>query len=144
MKSATLAYLLHAFFHGWLTQQRNTSPHTIKSYRDTWRIFLVFVADCKHRSVADLAMEDLTSKEVLAFLQHVERERKITIGTRNCRLAAIHSSSIRENCLRRTARRDLGSSSSSIVSMCASAANQRTGNHASIVNTKITLPGPLT
>jgi site-specific recombinase XerD len=36
-------------------------------------------------------MEDLTSEEVLAFLQHVERERKITIGTRNCRLAAIRS-----------------------------------------------------
>jgi site-specific recombinase XerD len=91
MKSTTLAYLLHAFFHGWLTQQRNVSPHTIKSYRDTWRLFLLFVADCKHRSVSDLAMEDLTSKEVLAFLQHGEKERKITIGTRNCRLAAIRS-----------------------------------------------------
>jgi site-specific recombinase XerD len=91
MKSATLAYLLHAFFHGWLTQQRNVSPHTIKSYRDTWRLFLLFVADCKHRAVSGLALEDLTSKEVLAFLQHGEQERKITIGTRNCRLAAIRS-----------------------------------------------------
>jgi hypothetical protein len=31
-----------------------------------------------------------------------------------------------------------------IVSMCASAANHRTGNHASIVKAKIILPGPLT
>jgi site-specific recombinase XerD len=91
MKLATLAYRLHAFFHGWLTQQRNISPHTIKSYRDAWRPFLLFVADCKHRLVSDLVMEDLTSEKVLAFLQHVERERKITIGTRNCRLAAIRS-----------------------------------------------------
>jgi site-specific recombinase XerD len=91
MKSATLAYLLHAFFHEWLTQQRNLSHHTIKSYRDTWRLFLLFVAGCKHRRVSDLVMEDLTSEEVLAFLQHGEQERKITIGTRNCRLAAIRS-----------------------------------------------------
>jgi site-specific recombinase XerD len=91
MKSPTLAYWLHAFFHDWLAQQRNLSHNTIKSYRDTWRLFLLFVADCKHRSVSDLAMEDLTSEQVLAFLQHGEQERMITIGTRNCRLAAIRS-----------------------------------------------------
>lgn len=91
MKSHTLAYWLHAFFHEWMAQQRNLSHHTIKSYRDTWRLFLLFVAGRKRRSVSDLAMEDLTSEEVLAFLQHSEHERKITIGTRNCRLAAIRS-----------------------------------------------------
>src|SRR5215467_12502000 len=91
MKSATLAYLLHAFFHEWLTQQRNLSHHTIKSYRDTWRLFLLFVAGCKRRSVSALVMEDITVDEVLAFLRHSEQERKITIGSRNCRLAAIRS-----------------------------------------------------
>jgi site-specific recombinase XerD len=91
MKSHTLAYWLHAFFHKWLAQQRNLSHHTIRSYRDTWRLFLLFVAGRKRRSVSDLAMEDLTSEEVLAFLQHSEQERKVTIGTRNCRLSAIRS-----------------------------------------------------
>jgi site-specific recombinase XerD len=91
MKSDTLAYWLHAFFHEWLTQQRNLSHHTIKSYRDTWRLFLLFVAGRKRRSVSALRMDDLTSDEVLAFLRHSEQERKITIGTRNCRLAAIRS-----------------------------------------------------
>jgi site-specific recombinase XerD len=91
MKAATLAYWLHAFFHDWLAQQRNLSHHTIKSYRDTWRLFLRFVAGRKRRSVSDLLLEDLTEQEVLAFLQHGEQERKITIGTRNCRLAAVRS-----------------------------------------------------
>jgi len=91
MKSHTLAYWRHAFFHEWMAQQRNLSHHTIKSYRDTWRLFLLFVAGRKRRSVSDLATEDLTSEEVLAFLQHSEQERKITTGTRNCRLAAIRS-----------------------------------------------------
>lgn len=91
MKTATLAYWLRAFFHDWLAQQRNLSPHTIKSYRDTWRLFLQYVAGRKRRSVSDVAMEDLTAEEVLEFLQHGEQERKITIGTRNCRLAAVRS-----------------------------------------------------
>jgi hypothetical protein len=34
--------LLHAFFHEWLAGQRNNSRHTVRSYRDTWRLFLRF------------------------------------------------------------------------------------------------------
>jgi integrase/recombinase XerC len=46
MKSADpFASLLHAFFYEWMVQQRNTSVHTVRSYRDTWRLFLRFVAD---------------------------------------------------------------------------------------------------
>ena len=37
-------HLLHTFFHDWLMAQRNTSRHTILAYRDTWRLFLRFVA----------------------------------------------------------------------------------------------------
>ena len=36
-------------------------------------------------------MGDLDAREVLAFLQHLEDDRKVSVGTRNCRLAAIHS-----------------------------------------------------
>ena len=91
MNVTTLAYLLHAFFHEWLAQQRNLSHHTVLSYRDTWRLFLRFVAARNRRSVSDLALEHLTAEEALAFLQHSEEERKVTIGTRNCRLAALRS-----------------------------------------------------
>ena len=91
MKVATLAYWLHAFFHEWLAQQRNMSHHTVLSYRDTWRLFLKFVAARERRSVSDLALEHLTANEVMAFLRYSEEERKVTIGTRNCRLAALRS-----------------------------------------------------
>jgi site-specific recombinase XerD len=83
--------LLHAFFHEWLAQQRNVSHHTVLSYRDSWRLFLRFVAPQKTKSVAKLSLTDLTAEEVLAFLQHVEQVRKSSIGTRNCRLGALHS-----------------------------------------------------
>jgi site-specific recombinase XerD len=36
-------------------------------------------------------LEDLAEAEVLAFLQHIESTRSVSIGTRNCRLAAIRS-----------------------------------------------------
>jgi site-specific recombinase XerD len=91
MNVASLAYLLHAFFHEWLAQQRNLSHHTVLSYRDTWRLFLRFVAARKRRSVGDLALEHLAAEQVLAFLRHSEEDRKVTIGTRNCRLAALRS-----------------------------------------------------
>jgi len=91
MKPCSLAKLLHAFFHEWMGQQRNLSRHTVLSYRDTWKLLLRFVSDRKHREVTALSLSDLEAAEVLAFLQHMENERKVSIGTRNCRLAAIHS-----------------------------------------------------
>jgi site-specific recombinase XerD len=57
MKVATSAYWLHAFFHEWLARQRNLSHHTVLSYRDTWRLFLRFVAARRQRSVSDLGAE---------------------------------------------------------------------------------------
>jgi site-specific recombinase XerD len=83
--------LLHAFFYDWLGRQRNNSPHTVRSYRDTWRLFLRFTATRQNRLVAALRLEDFTANEVLAFLEYSEKERNVCIGTRNCRLAALRS-----------------------------------------------------
>ena len=91
MKPNPFPQLLHAFFHEWLVQQRNVSPHTVLSYRDSWRLFLRFVAAQKTKSVTKLGMDDLTAVEFLAFLKDVEQVRKSSIGTRNCRLSALHS-----------------------------------------------------
>jgi site-specific recombinase XerD len=91
MKPCSLAKLLHAFFHEWMGQQRNLSRHTVLSYRDTWKLLLRFVADRKRREITELSLSDLAASEVLAFLQFLENDRKVSIGTRNCRLAAIHS-----------------------------------------------------
>jgi site-specific recombinase XerD len=91
MKPASLSYWLHEFFHNWSAQQRNLSHHTVMSYRDTWRLFLRFVADRTGRPVSNLEISDLDAREILAFLGHSEQVRKVTIGTRNCRLAALRS-----------------------------------------------------
>ncbi len=83
--------LLRAFFYEWLVEQRNASIHTVRSYRDTWRLYLRFVAQRAGKKVAVITLADLTASEVAAFLSHAEHDRGGTIGTRNCRLAAIRS-----------------------------------------------------
>jgi site-specific recombinase XerD len=91
MNSSSLASLLHAFFHEWMGKQKNLSRHTVCSYRDTWKLFLRFASELKRHRIAELSLTDLQASEVLAFLEHLEKDRKVSIGTRNCRLAAIHS-----------------------------------------------------
>lgn len=91
MKPTPFPQLLHAFFHDWLVRQRNVSHHTVLSYRDSWRLFLRFVAGAKKKSVAKLALSDFMAEDVLTFLENIEQVRSASIGTRNCRLSALHS-----------------------------------------------------
>jgi len=83
--------LLRAFFYERLVEQRNVSAHTVRSYRDTWRLFLRFAAARHKCPVVQLTLAELTATEVAHFLQHCEQGRKVSIGTRNCRLAALRS-----------------------------------------------------
>jgi len=83
--------LMRAFFYEWLVEQRNASIHTVRSYRDTWRLLLRFVAQRTGKKVAMITQADLAASEVAAFLSHTEHDRGGTICTRNCRLAAIRS-----------------------------------------------------
>jgi len=90
-KPDPLPALLQAFSYEWLVQQRNASGHTVRSDRDTLRLFLRLVSQRHNRTVPQLRLEDLTGSEVAAFLQYTEQERGDSIGTRNCRLAALRS-----------------------------------------------------
>jgi len=66
--SATLAPLLERFFTQRLMQQRQASPHTISSYRDTFRQFLKFVQQRLHKSPSRLNFEDIDAPLIVAFL----------------------------------------------------------------------------
>lgn len=82
--SGLLPELLQSYFRHWLADQRNVSHHTIISYRDSWRLFLRFVAQHLRRDVARLDTADLTAQWVIEFLDDAERTRKVKIATRNC------------------------------------------------------------
>jgi integrase/recombinase XerD len=86
-----LALLLQGFFTDRMMRQRQASPHTIASYRDTFKLLLGFVAAQARRGPAKLGLVDLDASTVGAFLLHLETERGNTAATRNARLTAIHS-----------------------------------------------------
>lgn len=88
---STLAEMLESFFRRRLVAQRKASPATVATYRDALKLLLIFASGRAKRSVSQLSIEDLDRDMVLAFLDHLETERRNSIQTRNVRLAAIHS-----------------------------------------------------
>jgi site-specific recombinase XerD len=88
---ATFPGLLEAFFTERLMRQRQASPHTIASYRDTFRLLLEFTQQRLKKSPSTLALEDLSAPLIGTFLDHLEKDRGNNARTRNARLAAIHS-----------------------------------------------------
>ena len=89
--SANFAGLLEKFFTDRLMRQRQASPHTIASYRDTFCLLLRFAQDRLKKSPSMLMLEHLDAPFVAAFLDHLEKERGNGARSRNARLAAIHS-----------------------------------------------------
>ena len=87
----SFAALLEGFFTQRLMQQRRASPHTIASYRDTFRLLLQFAQRRLHKAPSCLALNDIDAPLVLAFLDELEQRRGVTARTRNLRLTAIHS-----------------------------------------------------
>jgi site-specific recombinase XerD len=87
----SLGELLYAFFHDWMPRQKGLSIHTILSYRDTWKLLLCFSSERKQRDISALSLADIDEDDVVAFLEYLGDGRGVSVGTRNCRLAAIHS-----------------------------------------------------
>ncbi|MFT3764787.1 MAG: site-specific integrase [Minicystis sp.] len=85
------ATLLQDYFCQRLLAQRNASPRTIASYRDTFRLFLRYVHEHTRTAPAALTLADLDAPIILAFLNHLERDRHNSIRSRNARLAALRS-----------------------------------------------------
>lgn len=83
--------LVQAFFTEHLMHQQQVSPHTIASYRDTFRLLLHFVQQQTGEPPTKIAMESLDPTFLSAFLNHLENERGVSARSRNVRLAALHS-----------------------------------------------------
>jgi integrase/recombinase XerD len=90
-KSPDFPALLQSFFTQRLIAQRKASPHTIASYRDTFRLLLRFAQKRLHMSPSQLAMEDLNPPFLMAFLHDLENHRANGARSRNLRLTAIRS-----------------------------------------------------
>jgi len=86
-----LSTLLQAFFTDRLMKQRQVSPHTIASYRDTFRLLLRFANKKLKKHPSKLSFNDLDASFIGAFLDHIQNDRHNGTRTRNLRLTAIRS-----------------------------------------------------
>ena len=91
MPAISFASVLTRFFTHRLLQQRHASPHTVGSYRDTFRLLLTFSKTRTGKSPSNLAWQDIDAPLVSAYLDDLEDRRGITPRSRNLRLTAIRS-----------------------------------------------------
>jgi site-specific recombinase XerD len=86
-----LAFLLEKFFLERLLKQRNASPHTIKSYRDSFRLLLQFAQERLGKPPSLMEFWEIDAPLVSAFLEKLENDRRLASRSRNLRLTAIKS-----------------------------------------------------
>ena len=87
----SFATLVQTYFTEHLTQQRALSPRTIATYRDAFILFLDFVEVHLGKSPVALTLADITPEVIMAFLDHLERQRNNSVRSRNARLVALRS-----------------------------------------------------
>lgn len=79
------------FLLEYLITVKNLSRNTQRSYRDTFRIYLPYIAKKTGKPIDQLTVEDISPNGIKEFLQNIESERKNSVITRNQRLATIHA-----------------------------------------------------
>lgn len=91
VEPAALSPWIRRFLLEYLVGERNLSGNTQRSYRDTLRLLLPYVARCASRPIDGLRVEDVSAEVIRGFLRELEQERKCGAATRNQRLAAVRA-----------------------------------------------------
>lgn len=91
IKAPSFAALAQAFFAEHLQQQRAMSPRTVAAYRDAFLLFLDFAQTRLCKQPTEIRLDEITPALILAFLDHLERERGNSVRSRNARLAALRA-----------------------------------------------------
>ena len=91
MTTPSLPALIQYYFTDRLGTQMEASPNTVASYRDTFRLLLKFAAKNQRCQPTNLKIENLDSKLIGSFLNHLEQDRRNSARSRNNRLGAIHA-----------------------------------------------------
>ncbi len=102
-KPPSFAALVQQFFTEYLVAQRAVSPRTVACYRDALLLFLDFASRRLGKAPTTMQLADLQPDLILAFLDHLEQDRKNSVRSRNLRLTALRAF------LRFAGRRDVAS-----------------------------------
>jgi len=90
-KPPTFSALVQQFFTEYLVAQRAVSSRTVTCYRDALMLFLDFASHKLGKSPTSLKLADIQPDLILAFLDHLERDRHNTVRSRNLRLTALRA-----------------------------------------------------
>lgn len=90
-KPTDFAYTLSKFFSEYLPGLCNFSEHTIYSYRDTFKLFLMFCSTKENLSAEQITFNKINMAMIERFLDWLKTERNASVSTCNQRLAAMHS-----------------------------------------------------
>lgn len=90
MKNNDVHMLIQKYFMQRLMAQRNVSPETIKSYRDTFRLYLRYNETHCGIPPAKISIAQFDADHILGFLKYLDAERSNSPKTINNRLAALH------------------------------------------------------
>ena len=80
-----------SFLREHMPKQRNASRHTITSQADSLMLLVCYIAGRLKIRPCVITVEQLTVDLIFDFLEHLEKDRGNSVGTRNVRLAAIKS-----------------------------------------------------
>jgi site-specific recombinase XerD len=87
----TFPALVESFFGDYLPHRRGLSSYTVASYRDAFLLFLSFVQSRCAKAAESVTLSDFAPEHIVAFLEHLEQERRNTVHSRNIRLAALRA-----------------------------------------------------
>jgi len=90
-KPPSFAALVQQFFTEYLVAQRAVSPRTVACYRDALLLFLDFASRRLGKAPTTMQLADLQPGLILAFLDHLEQDRKNSVRSRNLRLTALRA-----------------------------------------------------
>ncbi len=102
-KTPSFAALVQQFFTEYLVTQRAMSSRTVACYRDALMLFLAFATRRLGKTTTALRLTDIEPDLILAFLDHLEHDRRNSVRSRNLRLTALRTF------LKFAARRDVSS-----------------------------------
>lgn len=86
-----LAPHLATFLREHLPRERRASPHTCDAYAYSFQLLVTFAAKRLRIRPSRLDVEQIDVPIILAFLEHIERDRGNKARSRNARLAAVKS-----------------------------------------------------
>ena len=91
MKPTDFSYWLTNYLAKFLPGEVGASSNTIKSYRDTFSLFIRFCRQVHNLKLEKITLAKIDKTLIKSFLKWIQETRCCSVSTRNQRLAAIHA-----------------------------------------------------